>query len=541
MGKPGTKRFDEFTGLDLRATTGGSNPGSPRIARNVDLTATTRYEVRDQLREFATVDAASVGLYSSNGVLRCVLPARLSAVPRPPLGVEYDVLGLVDNVAYPTDIVAVEGNVLWDSRSYLCVSTYANGVDDIAGRLYEHHYSNGMYSLDVNCTISGADVTLPTTDTFAVGTPVHIYGLTGNWTVLSQMSNVVTLNAAPGVASGLVRFMGARKTSVDLPFQPGRALAKLEEKVWASDARTGDTRFCSTEFGPTNWTAAEDAGFLPTSKHETAGNDIVQGYGAFNRTLAVFYQTTIQLWEVAPDPADHEISSVVGGAGTEDGNSIANIFGDVIYFGQGGFHSLKIVTATGQAASGDLGAAITALTDLIPTPLAPKNMLAVWSPSRGQYFGFYSTTAYVWRYSPVSGVAGWTTYEMPFEVSATTESNGKLFIRRKDQSKIYVFDPTATDEEGFDWALEFPHFDADAGGRTIQWKTAFFDITGDCTVAMGVDSEVYASEIPVGDIRESMRGAVPVMWVGQSVAARFRGSAPCTIDGFTLRYEVGSV
>ena len=544
MGKPGTFPYTKFTGLDLRRAPSDADPLSARVLSNIDLTAGGGFKSRDQLREYAQVDPLSKGLYGVNGVLRCALPARLSAVARPPLGVEYDILAYADNAAYAGAIASVEGTVVWDGFVYACVSLYANGVDDAAGRRYEHHNCPGMYSLSITCSISGAVVTLPATVTtvFAVGTPVHIYGLTGSWTVASQAGLAVTLSASPGVATGLVRFIGATKTSVPLPFQPGRALAKLGEKVWASDARTGDTWFCSTEFGPTDWLAPEDAGFLPTSKHETAGNDIVQGYGAFRNTLAVFYQTTIQLWEVGPDPADHAMSSVVGGAGTEDGNSIANLFGDVVYFGQGGFHSLRTVAVSGQSSAGDIGAPITVLTDAIPIPFLAVNMFGLWSASRGQYLGFYGSTAYVWRYSPVAQVYGWSTYALPFAISAVTEVNGKVYVRRADQPIIYVFDPTFTGEVGFSWEVNLPYFDGAGNGRTVAWKTLNIEMQGTCTFSIGVDTADLTLECPLGTLTgPGMLGIIPIMWAGPFFAPRMQGTTPWSLDMFVVRYDVGAV
>jgi len=455
----GSKTITGFKGLDLRRLPEAVPPEAMREAANIDLTTGGGFKSRDQLRAYAQVDPASIGLYVTANKLRCALPYRLSTpIPLPPAGMAYDLIGSSTTAVPATNLnYSVTSASAWDNQSYLVLGRDTVPGFPTKGRTYEHHFlDHGTITFSGTATHNSATVTLtvaPTTAPVANST-VWFQGVAAAYTC-AVSGTTMTLSAPWAGSSGTVigSILTPKATIVTLPFVPGQAAIAATQKIWAGERFNGDTWFSSSVNGPRDWTNEADAGFLPTSQY-SGGSQTLQGYGIFDGALVVFFESMVQKWTVSADPSQHKLGGVVGGAGTQQPGSIANIMGDVFYYSLGGFRSLKAVVTTGQLKEGDVGAPIQPITNTIDFTDLPRPA-SIWSASRAQYLCAIGTTMYVFTYSPVSEVFGWTTYTLPNTLNAMVELEGNLYIRFTGDNTIYLFDPAYENENGFSWKARF--------------------------------------------------------------------------------------
>jgi hypothetical protein len=537
-----------FTGLDLRRTPEAVDPIAFRVANNIDLTTGGGFKARDQLRLYVTVDSASVGLYVIGNDLHVALPYRTAtAIPRPLLpDLVYDLIGDSATAAYSGTGARVAAAASWHGQPYLCIEKNAPG-STTGAKAYEHHFiplqpATLFFSATANGTTTLASVTPdPSTLGIIAGATVWVYGNTTAYRVVSvgAGSMVLTATVPTGAVNGAV--MSPKDTRVGLPFTPGAALFLAAEKVWANEQFTGDTWFCSSVNGPSDWAAEADAGFLPTSVH-SGGDQKLHGYGLFNGKLAIFYETTVQQWTIDPDPANHELYGVTGGAGTQQPGSIANVMGDLVYFAQGGFRSLKAVVTTGQIHDGDVGARIQPETRLLDFAQLPRP-LSLWSPSRAQYLCALGTTVYVFTASPTSGVVGWTKYTLPWALDAMVELEGKVYVRPTGVAEIHVFDPAATTESGFSWTAQFAYYDGEDHTIPKFWRVFDYAADGAAALSYLIDPAAPAQVVNGPAINTTLFGRARTfpMVISNHVATVFSGTQPFSCDRFTYWFDLGNL
>ncbi len=289
-----------FSGLDLRRDAAMSDPGSLRVASNVSLLVGGNLARRDALVKICDVNAATVGLYAADGLLRVACPGGQSLQDTRPAEIWYDPVG--NGAAYGltslADVSAVEiASSATGGKGYPYIV-----VERDNGR-YEHHW----------------------------------------------------LTEIPASAATAV------DTLVDLPFDPGRTLVKSNGKLFCDDPSAGVIRFSATTTTPRDWTKARDAGFL-TVRQFSAGSQDIRGLSYFKGYVAVLFQDSIQLWQMNADPARTVFISALNGPGTDEPRLTGNVLGDLFYFSRGGFRSLSRSLVTGDDLAEDIGAPIAELT-----------------------------------------------------------------------------------------------------------------------------------------------------------------------------------
>lgn len=520
---------DRFKGLDLRRLAAATTPDNLLSTKNIELKTGGGLRTRSQLRLFATLDDASIGLYTVGDGLRAAYPMgneSLAATPQAPTGIRYDLfsnrttfdISWVD--PFDHTVLRVDNVAVWKGQPYL---NLARDVGDGTTK-NEHHFCSLAETIPLPGTTSNVvgstfDFTVAgaVPASIKVGATVYLGGLVSASLITAIIGSVISLTVSSGAVPVTATFYVAQVrphelTLVSTPFAPGKALILAAEKIWANDIDSNDTWFSSTIYGPTNWTNPGDAGFIPTSKH-VSGSQTIQGFGIYNSQLAVFYNHALQVWQIGADPASHEIVGDVGGAGTDTARSVVNVMGDVFYFSEGGFRSVKAAVITGQLKEGDIGSPIQVLTATFD-PLT-ESMVSFWSESRSQYISFTGITAYILTYSPSAQIAGWTTWEMPWEISDVAEAKGELYVRRAGTGEVYTFDTSFTGEPGFEWAARPAYLDAGAS-NVKDWLSGQLIQEGVC--------EVYAYENPRKESR------APIQLVGSLSGAVFTYTGPISVS-----------
>jgi hypothetical protein len=542
--------FTDYKGLDWRALTEASDPLSLLECSNVEITSDRGLQARDQLRLYAVVDTASRGLYVVNDLLRCAMPypnPGARGCPMPPVGVMYDYLSPADGDYFRGTLDAVEAVAWWDSRPYLCVrvTTPAGDTD------YEHHYlpaTQTVFQGFVSASVPGSDkVTINNMPYPEVGTGATLWfpqALDVPVAVITSLSVPDYTCAGTGVPAATppypVLAMVAQKTKVDLPFEPGPALLVAEGKIWASDRINHTVPYSSTQNGPLDWTAPNDAGFLPTAQN-VSGSQPIRGLSVFHDQLTVIYETVVQLWNVDPDPEQHHIVSTVGSAGTLYAKTVANFLGDLVYFGFGGFRSMSAVITTGQAKDSDIGAEIQPRTKLIDLASLSAPPVAVGSAWRSQYLCAIGSTVWVLTLSPQGQVRAWSKWELPWEIGALVEWQAKLYVRRANSGEVYVFDPDWTQEVGFSWSVQFNFSDCDTAHYVKQYKLLELHQRGESTITAYLTPTDLTDKVVIGTIDGPSAGKVALPILAETLSLEFTGTAPWQLDAFILRFDVGRI
>ncbi len=534
-----------FTGIDLRFNKETSPVRTLRQATNVDLTPGGGLKRRGGLRPVITLDSQSKGLYALNGTLRAVIPSGQS-IPASATGevqVIYDAIGTSQSGSYSTGTVALTGG---DATVTLSGGTWPMWVDaDSTLTITSVAYAVATRNSDTVITL-----TTPWGGATASGLS---YTLTGMEPVAYPTSTIARVSAVEGIGSTAafgqypylciekadgtfehhwvtrvpVSVTDAVRTKVTLPFLPGETLVKHYDRLWATDNVNGVVRFSSIANGPSDWSLPTDAGYLPATSYVSGGSRQITALGLYDNKLAVFFSNAVQLWAVAADPDLISFDRLIDGAGCQAPQSVRNVLGDLFYFSQGGFRSLKTVALTGQIKEDDaVGGPIFALT----SGLDGTGAMAVWSPARSQYICALGSTAYVYRYSPSQKIVGWTTYDLGTTIDAAVEFNGAVYLRAGDQ--VYRIDSAYDDGCAFTVQPAWV-----AGAKLLRHDFLEVVQIGACQVSYRTDPRNETIE-RVGPLISETTTPQPLIAVNvcsQALSLVFRGTDPTwQLDRFSL-------
>jgi hypothetical protein len=477
-------------GLDLRTIADDGDPKSFRTATNVDLRTDGSVGARDGLEPVATLLSESIGLYSINGYLRSVIPAGYSLALSTigPVPIYYDSVG--DGTVYGagtiTKVIAVTS---WGVDAAIGAYPYILLQRD-TGR-YEHH-----------------------------------------WITDTPVPNVNGAPPPPYVPSNDP--VSTKVTTLQLGFEPGGAIAKTAEKIWAIDNVNGTVHFSSTTAGPRDWTKVADAGFLATLRNAVSDR-LIRGLGLYDRYLAVIFSDSVQFWLVDPDPALHRLDRVMNGPGTEYPGSIVNVRGDLFYFSAGVFSSIKQSSYTGQLREGDIGAPIAPETSLLTT--APT---AIWSQARSQYICAFGNDVWVYTLSETSKVMGWRKWTLSVPVEYLVEHDKQLYVR--SGATLYRFNPNYVDGTSFTFETHYDHF----GAPGVRKFAATVDVVMEGTATLSFMPDVRdTTQIEAGPTitgATSTQNDIPALVSGEAIATRFTGAVggatPWVLGRLSYKYTV---
>lgn len=478
----------QFRGIDRRVAGTAADPDSCHDALNLDLTLAGRLRRRPGVSKFIELPPGTFGLYPRDGVLRVVAPAGNGAdsFSHPSLGI--DVIG--DSVSEPTDpgrYIAVTSRTSW--------GVGGNGsmpylVLKTAGGQYAHHW----------------------------------------------------IRAAPASPGAPV------STLIATGFDAGPHVAKIQEKLYATDRINRVVRFCSTQYGPWVWDetlAPADAGFIDPKKHALAGMD-PQGLTIHQGKLVIVYENAMQLWTVDPDPGNHVFVGALNGPGTRFFGTLSPVIGDLFYFSEGGFRSLATQTVTGELREGDIGSAIQALTAALEQ-VDPAGPQSLWVQSTSQYLAFFprdgGTDVFAFTWSQQAGVMGWTRWVLSKQVSAVCEQNGVVYFREGDV--VYKLDPESghdhddTCQDEFESVFESQLVNAGIPAFRKLWTSVDVAAEGvyDLAFADGRNRDYLDVDLDIGGDTFDALG-LPLSHVANAIAVRVAAREAIELDRIDLNGSI---
>lgn len=242
----------------------------------------------------------------------------------------------------------------------------------------------------------------------------------------------------------------------------------------------------SAAVNPTDWTSANNAGYLPTGLNNYGANPVAV-LALYRSNLMAFNAGGYQMWQIDPDPANMALldAQPVGSIYTRAAQSVAN---DLLFLTEVGFRNLGTVGATANMQIGQSGQPVDPIVKalLASGTYGPSNIIGLYYPGRGQYWGFFGAQALVFTING-QGLRTWSRYVFPDTITDWTLSDGILYLRtagnlvwQLDASTLVDDAPEITSASGssivFDGWIQWPYVDAQAVG--IHKQLVGIDLVG---------------------------------------------------------------
>ena len=465
--------YDDFGGgLDLRRSAALAAANILRACTNAYITTGRAIRKRPCLRRVATLESGTVGLKAGNGVLNTFYgPGAITITHANPLFVARRAQNPLNPSEVLTKIHALE---VFNNLPYVAVE-YANAS------VYHHYLDDSTLTAWAAATAySVGNVRRPTT---ANGYRYRVFAIAGTGTSGAvepawPISANLTVIDNPG--PNQVTWVCDTNAVTDVNCPHGKSVLKLLQKIYSNSG--GNVRFCKTS-NPRDWTAAGDAGFIP-SQINSSGSTTVTALGDYSGDLAVFFSDAMQLWDVASDPNANALkgSSPFGTRHRRTPRGFAN---DLMFLSAQGFRTVSLAVLTESLTENDIGAPIDALRSEIADADDP---IAVYYPTLGQLVVFNRTRAYALSYSKSSKISAWGVYDFPVAADDVTVLDGTLYLR--SGNAVYALDSTIFADDGVVPQVSIDMYFQDGRQPGILKQFMGFDVsgTGTFTVAFKYNS-----------------------------------------------------
>lgn len=314
-----------------------------------------------------------------------------------------------------------------------------------------------------------------------------------------------------------------------------RSIERSAQKIFAVDAE--NVKYSKTG-NPLDWSATDDAGFLPTGL-QAQGSTFTTAVGTYKNKLASFADDNVEIWSVDPDPARMSLDDVIPNTGTIHHGSVNNVAGDLFYLAWAGFRTISALTYSDNLSEIDVGSPIDSLVQGIGKDKEP---ISIYYQAGGQYWCAIDNAIWIYTFSRTAKINAWSRYEYPFDIHAFTELNGILYIRSDDA--VHMVDPAANTDDGelFDVDIEMMFLTCKKPGQEKLFVSADAVISGTADLsfrydAQNPDLETDAIEI-TGDSRPT--GLLPVEVTATEIAPHFhkRNDGPFRLSMLQLYYDV---
>ena len=201
----------------------------------------------------------------------------------------------------------------------------------------------------------------------------------------------------------------------------------------------------SAAVNPTDWTSANNAGYLPTGLNNYGDNPVTV-LALYRSNLIVFNAGGYQMWQIDPDPANMALldAEPVGSIYTRAAQSVAN---DLLFLAEVGIRNLGTTGATANMQIGNTGQPIDPLilAQLESGDYSAATIIALYYPARGQYWCFFGSQAFVLTING-AGIRSWSRYVFPDTITDWTLNDGGLYLRTAGNLVLELSALTPLDE-----------------------------------------------------------------------------------------------
>ncbi|GAF75496.1 unnamed protein product, partial [marine sediment metagenome] len=182
------------------------------------------------------------------------------------------------------------------------------------------------------------------------------------------------------IEDGSILWETVRLNIEDLNCPNTREVVIGASKIFAGDEDI--TRFSAT-LNPRDWSSQEDAGFLATGLHQ--GEQVgVTALGVYRGNLAVWSDSTFQVWQIDPDPTIMALLDAMEGIGSAHHKAVQAVSNDLFFLASLGVRTVGVAAASTNLATGDAGIPVdTLIQQDVDGTVDP---IATYYPSAGQYW-----------------------------------------------------------------------------------------------------------------------------------------------------------
>ena len=162
------------------------------------------------------------------------------------------------------------------------------------------------------------------------------------------------------------------------------AVAIGATKVFAAD---GDVVRYSASGNPLDWSAQDDAGFLPTGLQQNGANNI-DVLNLYRSNLVAFNSSTFQMWQIDPDPEQMALLDAIEGIGSVAQGAAQPVGNDLFFLTALGVRTVGIAAGSTNLQAGDVGMPIDPLVQGSVAAAAASGVSphSCYYPAGGQYW-----------------------------------------------------------------------------------------------------------------------------------------------------------
>ncbi len=315
-------------------------------------------------------------------------------------------------------------------------------------------------------------------------------------------------------------------------------VAIAASKVFAAD---DDIVPFSATVNPLDWSARDDAGYLPYGL-QTYGANPITAMGLYRGNVVICNAQGSQIWQVDEDPQGMALLDAVP-IGCTYQKSIAPVMNDLVLLTERGVRNMGTAGASVNLQAGDFGKPIdplvlAAIKEKVKAEgVEPRGLY--W-PDAGQYWLIFGDEAFVLTVNGSGKYArSWSRYVFPEPIDDWTILRGALYLRSGDKVWLVSDDALMDDEreegeellgDAFDGVVQFPHLDlGQLGGEK---NLVGLDLIGDGAVAISIGYDqrqpdydpngAWTSEYEIEDADTLTGQLIPFPVSGPSFAVRLR-------------------
>lgn len=307
-------------------------------------------------------------------------------------------------------------------------------------------------------------------------------------------------------------------------------------------------------------TTGTGSGFIDVTAQDV-GSTQVLAVEPYYSNLALFGQTSIQIWAMDVDPNQNAQLQVLGNIGLVAPFGVTQYgTGDVLFLSHTGVRSLRARDSSNSAVLNDIGSPIDTIIASRRALLTPEEVEAISAlvdPLTGQFWLVWGNDAYVLSLYPSSKVTAWSFYKFPIIIDHVILANSRILIRAGDQLFVYGTVPRSgspfevnaaigndpTEYDASEAVVELPFLDVGMPATVKKWDA--LDIACDGTWEVYVNPDYRSpgawTKVHTVDRTSFANEALPLDMQSTHLAIKLinKSSGPAKLSSIGIHYTGG--